>query len=234
MHQGEGAAAGYSPSSHVSGSIPPQDATVSHFLPPSSALYHPSNPVLEREGALLSPSYRAFGDVTSNPRTPLRQADTRPSLPLTVTQTANTAFPPFYPTLPLSNNTSPMLSTPHIQRINPKSGPITGGTEIEVFGTGFFQCQQVLFGGTAVHMHWDSDTHCVVTSPPGYAPGAVGVWFGTPNGSPIQFFTYVDSRENELCVHSSGRIISPLTARCRNSEQGHANSQDGWIRAAWP
>lgn len=126
------------------------------------------------------------------------QAETRP-FPQPVTQTANPASLPLCAVVPVSSHVEP---APRIERINPKSGPVTGGTEVDVFGTGFPFGQGCLFGGNTAPTHWYSDAHCLCFTPPSHVPGPVTVRFGTSVGDSTQYFTYEDSRENDMYVHS--------------------------------
>lgn len=129
---------------------------------------------------------------------PMPQAETRLT-PQRVEQTA-TVIP------------CPHPPVPHISRINPGSGSVTGGTEIDVFGTGFSFGQEFLLGGNVAHTLWDSDTHCVCIAPPNRNPGPVEARFGVSIEAPTQYFTYKDSRQNDMYAHPSNlRIMFYLT-----------------------
>lgn len=57
--------------------------------------------------------------------------------------------------------------TPKVISISPASGPITGGTNVTITGTGFSGATSVHFGGNAASYTFDSDSSITVTSPAG-------------------------------------------------------------------
>jgi hypothetical protein len=89
---------------------------------------------------------------------------------------------------------------PQITSISPTSGPVTGGTEVTISGTGFprydlhnLQNTPISFGSVGTIAECDS-TWCVVVSPRATSPGPVGVTataFGATSGSSSgDVFTY--------------------------------------------
>jgi IPT/TIG domain len=84
---------------------------------------------------------------------------------------------------------------PTITDVNPNSGPVAGGTNVTVTGTGFTGATGVNFGPTAApNPDVVSDTQLTVASPPAASPGPVDVTVTTPAGtsptSPADHFTY--------------------------------------------
>jgi len=126
-----------------------------------------------------------------------------PSLPLLAPDAdTNESYLPYIPFPPLNPAPPPQVSLPHIQRINPRSGPITGRTEVFLLGTNFPRETSVTFGEKRAHTEWFSETACVCISPPASIAGPVEVTFsGLPMGA-TQSFTYLDTRENDLYVLS--------------------------------
>ena len=82
------------------------------------------------------------------------------------------------------------LSPPVLNRVTPAQGPSTGGTRVQIVGSGFTLTTGLTFGPTPVRFHVVSDRDIEVVSPPGH--GAETVRVTTPDGrSPATVtFTY--------------------------------------------
>jgi hypothetical protein len=95
------------------------------------------------------------------------------------------------------------LLLPHILRINPKSGPITGGTEVDLLGSNFPRDAFCLFEQAPALTEWFNETVCLCISPPSITAGTVEVKFGGVLAmGATRSFTYVDTRENDMYVPS--------------------------------
>lgn len=84
---------------------------------------------------------------------------------------------------------------PTISTIMPEAGPISGGTEVTISGTGFTGTTSVTFGtATALDLVVDSDTQIRVTTPPG-TRGPLDVAVTAPGGTETATngFTYVEA-----------------------------------------
>lgn len=83
------------------------------------------------------------------------------------------------------------MAAPTITRINPTSGPTTGGTTVIIFGTNLASPSAVTFGGTPATINSSSATSISVTSPANPA-GAAQVVVTTSGGTTTQpvKFTY--------------------------------------------
>ncbi|KAJ5974732.1 hypothetical protein N7481_011942 [Penicillium waksmanii] len=83
------------------------------------------------------------------------------------------------------------MSAPTITRINPTSGPTTGGTTVIIFGTNLASPSAVTFGGTPATINSSSATSISVTNPANSA-GAARVLVTTSGGTTTQpvNFTY--------------------------------------------
>jgi hypothetical protein len=123
--------------------------------------------------------------VTSPPAT------TPGAVDVTVTTLAGTS-----PTSPTDQFTyDGAAAPPTVTGINPNTGPMAGGTNVTVTGTGFTGATAVNFGPVAVpNPTVTSDTQLTVASPQAAAPGPVDVTVTTPAGasaaSPADQFTY--------------------------------------------
>ena len=84
------------------------------------------------------------------------------------------------------------MSAPTISRINPTSGPTTGGITVIISGTNLASPSAVTFGGTSATVNSSSATSVSVTTPV-HAAGAVRVLVTTAGGTTTQAvnFTYV-------------------------------------------
>jgi len=103
---------------------------------------------------------------------------------------------------------SPMLPVSNIEHITPPSGPICGGIEVSVIGSGFPHEHPCTFGGSVAATIRQTEILCLCLLPPSETPGPVKVLFeGVPSMGTTQTFTYLDTRENEACVCSSGVYV---------------------------
>jgi hypothetical protein len=71
---------------------------------------------------------------------------------------------------------------PDITAVTPDRGPMIGGTEITITGTGFFGNEMVLIGGTLVASTVVNDTGITATTPPSEQPGPIDVHVFNENG----------------------------------------------------
>ena len=83
------------------------------------------------------------------------------------------------------------LSPPTVTGVDPGTGPVTGGTQVTLTGTGLAAADQVTFNGTPAAFAIVSDTTVTATSPPSGAEGSVTVAVITPGGTAGGSFTYV-------------------------------------------
>lgn len=98
-------------------------------------------------------------------------------------------------------NSAPVQLVPHIFRIIPPSGPISGCIEISVLGSGFPSHNACTFGGSIALTVWETETARLCILPGNHIPGPVRVSFqDVPDTQTTQTFTYVDTRENDACV----------------------------------
>ena len=83
-------------------------------------------------------------------------------------------------------------ASPTVSGIAPTRGPLVGGTDVTITGTGFTSGSTVSFGGVAATVRFVSATELVATTPPGTA-GTVAMTVTTTYGTsaPVNF-TFVD------------------------------------------
>jgi len=112
--------------------------------------------------------------------------------------------PPHIPATPLD----PLMvaQAPHIDHINPESGPVTGGTKVNILGENLHPELRCVFGGSLAHKTWVGSSAYECRSPPKPASGQVEVSFeGVPNKRPKPIFTYEDNRKERCeCSHFVG------------------------------
>jgi hypothetical protein len=95
---------------------------------------------------------------------------------------------------------------PTINRLIPAEGPLQGGVEITVLGSGFYPGLTCMFGDVAaVPTHCWSPTTMVCVLPPSSQAGVVSVTFRehpynafVPTSFPGKPFTYVDDTDRAL------------------------------------
>ncbi|MFF0160490.1 IPT/TIG domain-containing protein [Streptomyces sp. NPDC005263] len=83
------------------------------------------------------------------------------------------------------------LSQPTLTSVDPGSGPVTGGTQVNLTGTGLTATDQVTFNGTPATFAVVSDTTLTTMSPPTGSEGPVPVTVTGPGGTATASFTYV-------------------------------------------
>ncbi|KAJ1930082.1 SPT3 Dosage dependent suppressor of Ty-induced promoter mutations-like protein [Tieghemiomyces parasiticus] len=104
-------------------------------------------------------------------------------------------------------------TVPRIDRMVPAEGPVSGGPEVTLLGTGFHENLQVLFGSAPAKItHFWSSTTMVCVLPPSAVSGPVLVSFADAPGPPTPVtpefgvevkdppavFNYVDDSERQL------------------------------------
>jgi hypothetical protein len=129
----------------------------------------------------------AFNDTQMNATSPSGTAGT--SVDVTVTTSAGTSA-----TSAADLFTYVTPSAPAVDAVTPSSGSTLGGTNVNIFGSGFSGVTTVMFGTTAAFATFSSDTQININAPPG-AAGAVDVTVTTPGGTSAtnnaDKFTYV-------------------------------------------
>jgi PKD repeat protein/uncharacterized protein YjbI with pentapeptide repeats len=85
------------------------------------------------------------------------------------------------------------ISLPTIASVAPQTGPIAGGTPVNITGTNFTGATAVTFGGTAATSFSVENITSVIAIVPAHAAGAVSVNVTTPNGTAVgtSKYTYV-------------------------------------------
>jgi hypothetical protein len=95
-------------------------------------------------------------------------------------------------TAPLDQFT--FVAAPVVTELSPNSGPLNGGTQVVVTGTGFTGASSVTFGGQYALFTVDSDTQITATAPVGEAVDVVTVKVTTVGGTsatgPAATFSY--------------------------------------------
>ena len=83
---------------------------------------------------------------------------------------------------------------PSVTSLSPNSGPVNGGTSVDVTGTGFLGASAVKFGDTPTGFVVNSDTSLTAFSPGEGNPDTVDVTVTTPGGAstttPLDVFSY--------------------------------------------
>jgi hypothetical protein len=103
----------------------------------------------------------------------------------------------------------PQPQIPEIQVVIPSSGPLSGGIEVTVLGTNFDRSHICVFGDVVAKTTWwnSGALRCIV--PPSTVPGpvvitvqgyplVVGGGWDTGGTYPPVWFTYEDTRENDM------------------------------------
>ena len=79
--------------------------------------------------------------------------------------------------------TTAARAAPTITAVRPSSGPIAGGSQVTITGSGLSAVSSVLFGVEEAQFDVQSDTQLVATSPPMAAAGEVMVILSSPSGT---------------------------------------------------
>lgn len=119
-----------------------------------------------------------------------------------------------------------------IHKVIPNEGPMTGGIEVTILGSGFCNGLEVIFGDTkaTTTTFWGEQAlHCLL--PPYHAAGTVPVTLRGPNGQPQLLpslragpqatFTYKDDSENHLLRLALNVLSGKLT--------GHTDDIRGFV-----
>ncbi len=125
------------------------------------------------------------------------------------------------------------VTAPTVTAVAPARGPVAGGNQVVITGTGFFggtgasNVSAVKFGTTAVaggSYLVNSDTQITVSSTPAHGAGAVDVTVtndagssaantsGCPSSSPCDQFTYVDDAQWSGWNFLAGSVTGPAVA----------------------
>ena len=101
----------------------------------------------------------------------------------------------------------PSPAPPMIHKLSPAEGPLTGNTEVSVYGSGFYPGLDVIFGNTpAITTTYWGEKALLCVLPPSAQPGPVTVTFSAPmqamfSSQPSQaaptFFTYKDDQKDK-------------------------------------
>lgn len=87
-------------------------------------------------------------------------------------------------------------TAPTMTSVSPTSGPLSGGTQLTIVGTGFVSGATVLVGTRSATATFVSSTQVRASTPTGAAAGATSVRLTNPNGQSVTLsnaFTYVSS-----------------------------------------
>jgi hypothetical protein len=97
---------------------------------------------------------------------------------------------------------------PAISALDPARGPLAGGTQVTITGSGFTLDDAVLFGGTAVDAITSSETTITFTTPPSKIPGPVDVTVTNANGADTlaDAFSYNPSPTVTSIAPTRGRL----------------------------
>ncbi|KAK9472425.1 uncharacterized protein V1510DRAFT_417480 [Dipodascopsis tothii] len=176
------------------------------------------------------PSPSASSNASTPPEscfTPLQAKNPNASLgldvPITITSAAISAYAPAPGMMAGNPNASVESST--LQRLIPMEGPIRGGIEVTVLGTGFHQGLIVMFGDQpAAKTHIWSESTIVAILPPASTPGPVVVRlrnvvtseFSKDN---LKLFTYVDDTDRQLMELALQVVGLKMTGRLEDARQ---------------
>jgi hypothetical protein len=159
--------------------------------------------------------------------------------PAQFTQTLNSQF--WGNSMNNTNNRPPI-----IHKLIPSEGSVSGGTEVTLLGSGFYQGLEVCFGDSlaTTTTYWGKKClHCL--TPPAVRPGNVQVLFKqdhpqfgqmqphSPMGPKQQIiFTYTDDREQEMMKLALNIVGSKMTGQSQDpvvfARQVVASQQNQW------
>ncbi|ORZ18665.1 hypothetical protein BCR42DRAFT_372204 [Absidia repens] len=106
-------------------------------------------------------------------------------------------------TTPTSQGKVAMVERPQMQRMIPSEGPMDGGIEVTILGSGFRPGLTCMFGDiAATNTHYWSPNTLVCILPPAIEPGAVVVSFKeypvVPDSQDLTLFTYCNENDRAL------------------------------------
>jgi hypothetical protein len=110
---------------------------------------------------------------------------------------------------------------PQIDRLVPSQGPIYGGTEVSILGSGFYQGLCCVFGEqSAATLYWSENT-MVCLLPPASTPGPVVVSFKEQilEQSEICIFTYYDASDQALLELALQLVGMKSTGKLQDAKQ---------------
>lgn len=137
---------------------------------------------------------------------------------------------------PIDADLFTFVAAPVLTGISPESGPVTGGTEVAITGSGFTGALEVDFGDTPAGFVVNDDTSITATSPaieqPDTARVRVVTVGGTTAATPAGVFTYDavvvgggcsgSCPASVLCAHVRGVFGGPLVlTRCTPKSVGN-------------
>ncbi|KAI9208133.1 uncharacterized protein BJ171DRAFT_595945 [Polychytrium aggregatum] len=178
--------------------------------------------------ALVSPlalaqPVQSFPDLSQQPIDPTQHmfsmmaSPSQPPLPARIPKT-----------LPNPMRNLPPEAIPSINRVIPSEGPICGGLEITVLGTGFYNGLTVKFGDVCAEpTHFWSSNTMICTLPPSPMPGVVPVTFKDFPQMTHGVFTYKDDTEMalmELALQVVGLRMTGQLDNARNIAMQIVNS----------
>ncbi|CDH49582.1 related to spt23-suppressor of tyretrotransposon [Lichtheimia corymbifera JMRC:FSU:9682] len=129
-------------------------------------------------------------------------------------------------------------SNPQVDRLVPSQGPIYGGVEVTVLGSGFYQGLTCFFGEhEAETIYWNPNT-LVCVLPPNAHPGPVVVTFKSHSlvleGHDVPLFTYHDANEQALLELALQVVGLKMTGKLHDAKhiamkivQGSGNNNNG-------
>lgn len=133
---------------------------------------------------------------------------------------------------PNTNQLRQPMPMPVIHKVIPNEGPMTGGIEVTILGSGFCNGLEVIFGdakATTTTFWGEQALHCLL--PPYHVAGTVAVTLRGPNGQPQLLpslragpqatFTYKDDSENHLLRLALNVLSGKLT--------GHTDDIRGFV-----
>ena len=109
-----------------------------------------------------------------------------------------------------------LVAAPAVSGLSPNSGPLNGGTQVTITGSGFTGAGTVSFGGNPALFSVDSDTQITATAPTGDAVDVVGVTVTTAGGTsasvPAAVYSYTSpSVCGAGCAFTSAASVTATT-----------------------
>ena len=169
-----------------------------YFSHPSSAVPSRSNsPILQQS----RPNMAAYARQQQQPfQTPTNQLGGRGAAQFFGSQQSVAG----------SANENDQPPAPSISKITPAEGPVTGGTEVSVFGYNFTHGTQVMFGETAAPTTWYGTQSLLAISPPGRrgpvrvslvtGPGGAMMHNSSQTSNPVYTYTDTNPRMMEMAL----------------------------------